>query len=276
MSIRDRIVQRALSLAARKISPDTIPTGGPRVRERDYFLTRLAFDDGSRQFFVDGIQAAGLKVLGLDNATDRFSVSGVLPWNEATKAHITICTYYRQYAHETSSPGLFVLAQLFRWPKISVEFDDLAQSLFNWTRLKRHSRISILRKLVAFTLSNEQEYISAISLTGKRKRAIHHPGWKEALSRNTNLLDGLVDEGLAVKKDFHRYRSTGHAQAKLDEHRRAVVLTWLRGGGLLVGAMWAIFTFAVPNWASVKGWLKPVTDTASDHTGKHSVPDTKR
>ncbi|BCQ58014.1 hypothetical protein [Burkholderia gladioli] len=276
MSIRDRIVQRALSLAAQKISPDAIPTGGPRVRERDYFLTRLAFDDDGTQFFVAGIQAAGLKVLGLDSATDRFSVSGVLPWNEATKAHITICTFYRQYEHETRSPGLFVLAQLIRWPKISVELDDLAQSLFNWTRLKRHSRISILRKLVAFTLSSGQEYISAISLTRERKRAIHHPGWKEALSRNTNLLDGLVDEGLAVKKDFNLYRSTGHAQARLDEHRRAAISAWLKGGVLLVGAVWAIFIFAVPNWATVKGWLKPVAEAVSDHTSKRSIPDTKQ
>lgn len=276
MSIRDRIVQRALSIAARKIPPDIIPRGGPRTRDRNYFSTYLVFHDDGRQFLVDGIQAAGLEVLGLDKATDRFSLSSVLPWNEATKAHITICTYYRQYAQETSSPGRFVFSQLIGWPRISVKLDDLAQWLFNRTRLKRHSRLSILRKLVAFTLSGGQEYINAISLTAQRKRAIYHPGWKEALSRNTTLLDGLVDEGLAVKKDFNLYRSTGHAQARLDEHRRAAISARLKGGALLVGAVWAIFIFAVPNWATVKGWLKPVAEAVSDHASKRSIPDTKQ
>lgn len=245
---------KILETALNRDSPNNIPlTGDERLKERNYFSTRLFSKNDNSRFLLKGYSSEC--VTGIFWEDDQpHGLEASLPNNQIPNYYLKITQYYgAAEVRYTSYLGYVLGRYSFLATRVLLKKRFL-QWCFNQKKLVKKERYELLDEIYEEAVLNRNFSTSNFSLMIKAYGDlwVKHPGHEEVLNHYKLLLDSLVSSNDLNKFD-NTYSLNAHALATLAEnedsnrkHSDAIkiqyTLAFLSFGLIVVGIFQIIFS----------------------------------
>jgi len=216
--MKSMLLKFALSLAFRKLAPNSIPISGERALGNDCYAVYLEFPSENWKFLINENLENGCIGRLWENERDGRDVVFLKTSIYELKPKPKIEHYWKGYQFDYYSSLSFLIGTAVHKHRFILLWDKFLQRTYNRTQLVRADRLDLLRRLVEETITKPGTKFDPIFL-GIRlhsNRWFYHPERSKHEAHLRLILDSLVATG-DLKKGGFSYEVEPKAIATLAE-----------------------------------------------------------